>query len=82
MAQGPQLLLSHAIAHAAAARAAQLQSDLRAVGITVTEPEARTILADVLSKPDTTAKLKELEVACRAMLPSLEALNRAYATSQ
>jgi hypothetical protein len=75
-------IAGHALANVASAKAKELQTQLRAVGFTVTESEARTILADLLSKRDTIEKLRGLDLACRAMLPSLQALNLAYATTQ
>jgi hypothetical protein len=71
-------LVTHAVAGAAAAKAAELRRNLAAAGYTVTEAEARTILNEVMLQKEMVAKLRQLDVACKALLPSLEVLKRAY----
>jgi hypothetical protein len=71
-------LVTHAVAGAVAAKAAELRRNLAAAGYTVTEAEARTILNEVMSQKDTVAKLRQLDIACKALLPALEVLKRAY----
>ncbi|MGZ8928558.1 MAG: hypothetical protein ACXW03_08885 [Methylobacter sp.] len=73
-------IAAHAIGSAAAAKANELRMKLLAAGYTVSEAEAKIILTELMSKIDTKAKLQELETACKALLPSLEILNRAYST--
>ena len=71
-------MAAHGVAHAAGHKAAELKKALTTAGYTVTEAEARTILAEVMAQRDTPAKLKELEAACRALLPTLTQLKTAY----
>ncbi|MCI0565056.1 MAG: hypothetical protein MN733_41855 [Nitrososphaera sp.] len=73
-------IAAHAVGSAAASKAKELRMKLLAFGYTVSEAEAKTILAELMSKTDTRTKLQELETACKAFLPSLEVLNRAYST--
>ena len=68
----------HTAAHVAGKKAEELKRALTQAGYTVSEVEAKTILKEVLSKPDTPAMLKQLEVACKALLPSLNQLKNAY----
>ncbi len=71
-------IAAHAVAGAAATKAAELRAKLSTAGYTVSEAEAKTILAELISKTDSASKLQQLETACKALLPSLEVLNKAY----
>lgn len=71
-------IAAHTVAGAAAANAAELKKKLAAAGYTVTEAEANMILRELLSQKDVPAKLQQLEAACKALLPSLDALKKAY----
>jgi hypothetical protein len=71
-------IAAHGIGHAAGTKAAELRRQLQAGGYSVTEAEAKTILQELMRNPDSPQKLKELENACKALLPTLEQLKRAY----
>ena len=71
-------IAAHAVAQAAAQKAGDLKRALQQAGYTVTDAEARAILTEVLSKPDTPAMLRQLEIACKALIPTLTQLKSAY----
>jgi hypothetical protein len=71
-------IAAHTAAHMAAAKAAELQRALQQAGYSVTESEAKTIMKEVLAQPDTPQKLRQLEAACKALLPTLNQLKNAY----
>ena len=71
-------IAAHTVANAAAQKAADLKRALTQAGYSVTEAEAKAILMEVLAKPDTPAMLQQLEIACRALLPTLTQLKSAY----
>jgi hypothetical protein len=71
-------IAAHGIGHAAGAKAAELKKQLQAAGYTVTEAEAKTILQELMRNPDSPQKLKALEDACKALLPTLDVLKKAY----
>ena len=71
-------IAAHTAAQMAASKAAELQKALRNAGYSVTDAEAKTILKEVLAQPDTPQKLRQLEAACKALLPTLNQLKNAY----
>jgi hypothetical protein len=71
----PQIT-AEAVAAAARARAAELQARLADEGITVTQEEAEKILRELLAKPDTHQKLRELEQHIGQLIPVLERLSQ------
>jgi hypothetical protein len=71
-------IAAHGVSHAAGQKAVELKRALTAAGYTVTDAEARAIIGEVLAQRDTAALLKELDLACRALLPTLNQLKSAY----
>jgi hypothetical protein len=71
-------MAAHGMANAAGQKAAELKRALTQAGYTVSEAEARAILSEVTAQRDTLAMLKELDAACRALLPTLQQLKSAY----
>jgi hypothetical protein len=71
-------IAAHGVGHAAGQKAADLKRALAAAGYTVSEAEARAIVSEVLAQRDTAALLKDLDAACRALLPTLNQLKSAY----
>lgn len=71
-------MAAHGVAQAAGQKAAELKRALTSAGYTVTEAEARAIVSEVAAQRDTAAVLKELDAACRALLPTLNQLKSAY----
>jgi hypothetical protein len=74
-------IAAHTVAHAAAQKAAELKRALTAAGYSVTEAEAKAILNELLAQRDATAMLQQLELACKALLPTLRQLKNAYGAS-
>ncbi|HET8546512.1 MAG TPA: hypothetical protein VFL57_00835, partial [Bryobacteraceae bacterium] len=74
-------IAAHGVAHAAAAQATELKRRLQAAGYTLTEAEVKTIIHELMQNPGSPQKLKELEEACKALLPTLEVLKKAYLAS-
>jgi hypothetical protein len=71
-------IAAHTAAHAAGQKAAELKRALAASGYTVTDAEAKAIVKEVMSQPDTHAMLRQLEQACKALVPTLTQLKSAY----
>src|SRR5262249_6840390 len=70
-------IAAHAVEGAAATKATELQKDMKDAGYTVTEAEAAAILGELRSGKDATTLLRDLETACKALLPSLEMWKKA-----
>jgi hypothetical protein len=67
---------AEAISAAASARAGELQARLAEQGITTSQDEAESILRELLAKPDTPKKLRELEENLGELIPVLERLSQ------
>jgi hypothetical protein len=59
-------------------RAEELRSYLNSIGYTVSSQEAAQILRELASDPAVLLNLQELETALRALMPSLQTLQKAY----
>jgi hypothetical protein len=69
-------ITAEAVKVAAQARAAELQKRLAEQGITVTPAEAEQILSDLLMRPDTADRLREMQQSLGRLIPVLERLSQ------
>lgn len=79
-AHGPSIV-AHAAMSAANRRAEDLRAYLTSLGYTVSLQEAAQIIRELSSDPSALLNLQELSNALRALLPSLQILQKAYGAS-